>query len=99
MLTKNEIINSIELKEICQKENITYLALFGSYKTEEADENSDIDFIVKIKGNQSLFKLIKISQEISQIFGKKVDLLTENSISPYILENIKNGMEVVYYNE
>ncbi|MBN2544826.1 MAG: nucleotidyltransferase family protein [Spirochaetes bacterium] len=98
-LTKEKIINNPEIINICKKENISYLALFGSYKNGSATENSDIDLLIKLKGSQSLFRLIKISQELSELLNKKVDLLTENAISPYIKENILNDLEVIYNEE
>lgn len=99
MLVKEKIINNPDLIKICKKENISYLALFGSYKNGKVKKNSDIDFLIRLKGNQSLFKIIKISQELSDLFHKKVDLLTENAISPYIKDNIMNNLEVIYSEE
>ena len=95
-LTKEKIINNPEIINICKRENISYLGLFGSYKNGNANDDSDIDLLIKLKGSQSLFRLIKISQMFSDVLNKKVDLLTENAISPYIKENIINDLEVIY---
>ncbi len=99
MLKKEEIFNNPEIVKICKKENISFLALFGSYKNGNANNDSDIDLIIRLKGNQSLFRLIKISQEFSDLLNKKIDLLTENAISPYIKDDILNDLEVIYHEE
>ena len=99
MITKNDILTSKKLRKICKSENIKKLALFGSYLNDEQSEESDIDFIVEISGKRSLFKIIRISQEISDLFGKKVDLLTEDSISKYFKDDVIDNMEIVYEEE
>ncbi len=99
MFVKEKIFNNPEVIKICKKENISFLALFGSYKNGNATDDSDIDLLIRLKGSQSLFRLIKISQELSDLFNKKVDLLTENAISPYIKDNILNDLEVIYHEE
>lgn len=96
LITKEDIINNKQLIEICKNEQITYLGLFGSIAREEATENSDIDLLVRFSGSKSLFKIINLSYQLSDEFGRKVDLLTEQSISPYILDNIRKDLVVIY---
>uniref|UniRef100_A9A7V8 protein adenylyltransferase n=1 Tax=Methanococcus maripaludis (strain C6 / ATCC BAA-1332) TaxID=444158 RepID=A9A7V8_METM6 len=96
MLSKTSILNDKRIQELCERENIVYLGLFGSYSRGEETKDSDIDFLVKFSGNKSLFKIIKISQELSKIFGKKVDLVTENSLSKYIKKDVLKDIEVIY---
>ncbi|ABO34938.1 DNA polymerase, beta domain protein region [Methanococcus maripaludis C5] len=96
MLSKTSILNDKRIQELCERENIVYLGLFGSYSRGEETKDSDIDFLVKFSGNKSLFKIIKISKELSKIFGKKVDLVTENSLSKYIKKDVLKDIEVIY---
>ncbi len=85
------------------KQYITFLnrevqkvALFGSYIHGEEREGSDIDLLVEFEGKKSLLEIIGIEQELSELLGIKVDLLTEKSISPYIIDKIKEEMKVIY---
>ncbi|WP_231856917.1 type VII toxin-antitoxin system MntA family adenylyltransferase antitoxin [Methanococcus maripaludis] len=96
MLSKTSILTDKRIHELCERENIVYLGLFGSYSRGEETKDSDIDFLVKFSGNKSLFKIIKISKELSKIFGKKVDLVTENSLSKYIKKDVLKDIEVIY---
>lgn len=85
-----------EIKDLLKKNDVTMLGLFGSYARGEESEESDIDFIIKFSKNNGLLSLVKLKRELSEILGKKVDLLTERSISPYIRKNIMNDLKVIY---
>ena len=48
------------------------------------------------KKSKSLLELVGIEQEIEDKLGRKVDLLTEKSISPYLIGRIKKESRVVF---
>ncbi len=66
--------------------------MFGSYVREEETPQSDIDIIVEFTERKSLLEIVGIEQELSEKLGMKVDLLTEKSISPYLIDQIKKEM-------
>jgi len=68
------------------------VAVFGSYVRGEQTPQSDIDVIVEFKERKSLLEIVGIEQELSEKLGIKVDLLTEKSISPYLIDRIKKEM-------
>jgi predicted nucleotidyltransferase len=72
------------------------VAVFGSYVREEATPQSDIDIIVEFTERKSLLEIVGIEQELSEKLGIKVDLLTEKSISPYLIDRIRKEMVEVY---
>lgn len=72
------------------------IAVFGSYTRGEEKPKSDIDIIVDFSERKSLLELVRIERELSEVLGIKVDLLTEKSISPYLIDAIKKEMEVIY---
>lgn len=85
-----------ELADICERNQVARLRLFGSYARGEATESSDIDLIADFASPKSLFDIVRIEMEMSDALGRKVDLLTEGAISPYIRERIKDDIRVVY---
>ncbi|MGZ4850836.1 MAG: nucleotidyltransferase family protein [Candidatus Bathyarchaeia archaeon] len=90
-----------KLVEICRKNDVTFMAVFGSYVRGEQDIKSDVDIAIKFDPTKrkTLLDLIGLEEEFSRAFRKKVDLGTLNSISPYIIENVKKEMCVIYGKE
>ena len=82
--------------EILKKHGAIKIEIFGSYARGEATSESDIDLIVDFENRKSLLELVGIEQEIEDAVGIKIDLLTGNSISPYILERIKKDRKVIW---
>ena len=93
-------INMRKLIDICKKNGIAYLAIFGSYARGDFSKKSDLDLLVRfskeIDDAISLLDLVGIEQELSEKLNVKVDLLTEESISPYIKKYIMDDLKVVY---
>ncbi len=78
------------------KYNPAKISIFGSYAKGEERPGSDLDILVDFRERKSLLTLVRIERELSEALGIKVDLLTERSISPYLIESIKSDMKVVY---
>lgn len=72
------------------------ISIFGSYVRGEASPDSDIDIMVEFSDRKSLLDIIGIEQELSEALGMKVDLLTEKSVSPYLIDRIKKEMVTIY---
>jgi len=79
-----------------QNNDIIFVAIFGSFVTGDFTKKSDIDLLARFSKPKSLLDLVRIERALSRGFGRKTDLLTEASISPYLRDRIKNEMEVVY---
>lgn len=77
------------------------MAVFGSTVRGEATRNSDIDLLIKLKPSKSrpklgLFKLMEIEQALQKQLGKDVDLVTEDSLSPYIRPYVEKEKVIIY---
>jgi len=81
---------------LIKKHGAKKIAVFGSYARGEEKPKSDIDILVEFSERKSLLDLVGIEQELSDALGMKVDLLTEKSISPYLIGRIKKEMKVIY---
>jgi hypothetical protein len=81
-------------KSLLKKYRVRKIGLFGSYQRDEATKKSDIDLLVDFE-EKSFDNFIELAFALEEIFGRKVDLLTEKGISPYILPYIRN--EVQWY--
>jgi hypothetical protein len=85
-----------KLIEICRKNDVSKIGIFGSMARGEAGEASDIDLLVEFSRRKSLLALVSLERIISAALGRKVDLLTEAAISPYLRDRIKNELQVIY---
>jgi predicted nucleotidyltransferase len=85
-----------KLVELCRQNDVRQIGVFGSVARGEAGEQSDIDLVVSFSKRISLLKMVALERQISDALGRKVDLLTEDAISPYLRERIKRDLQVLY---
>lgn len=71
------------------------IGIFGSYARNDERENSDLDLMVWFKEQKSLLGLIRIERELSEQLGVKIDLLTEQAVSPYLIDRIRQELKVI----
>ena len=84
------------LIDICRANGTRKVALFGSFVRGDAGPDSDIDLIVEFFQPTGLLALVKLERELSDAMGRKVDLLTEQAISPHLRERILKERRVIY---
>lgn len=67
---------------IVEKYRIPALYLFGSYARGDATADSDLDFLVDTTGTEltSLLRLGELYCDLEEAFGKRIDLITVQSI-------------------
>ena len=94
-LSSKEILKILQRnQDLLKKYHVKKIGLFGSYGRDESSGKSDIDLLVDFE-EKSFDNFIELAFELEKIFNRKVDLLTEKGVSPYILPYIKN--EVQWY--
>jgi predicted nucleotidyltransferase len=84
-----KILSSSHIKEFCQRNHIQKMDLFGSIVREDFSLQSDIDVLVEFEpGHVPGFNFFKMEAELSQIFGRKVDLQTLNFLGKEIRPSV-----------
>jgi len=83
-LTRQQILRSLkDRQEILRKYRVKRIGLFGSYATGKQTPRSDIDFLVDF--DQPTFdNFMGLNSHLERLFRKKIDLITDGSLSPYI---------------
>lgn len=74
---------------ILKQAGVKRSSLFGSYVRGDQTKSSDIDLLVELPKGSSLLDLIGLEMELKKAIGRKVDLLTYNSINPLLKEYIQ----------
>ena len=82
------------------KPYINRLAVFGSTVRGEATPKSDLDLLIRLKPSGKrpklgLFKLMEIEEALEKKLGREVDLVTEDSLSPYIRPHAEKEKGVI----
>jgi len=87
-----------KLAEICRRNDIVFMAIFGSFVRGEQNRKSDIDIAIEFERNseKSLLDLVRIENELKKVFKRKVDLGIFSSLNPYIIEDVKKEMRIIY---
>ena len=71
-----------QIAQFCKKWKITEFFLFGSALREDFRADSDVDVLVEFApdAHHGLFDMVRMENELKEIFGREVDLLTRRSI-------------------
>lgn len=72
--------------------------IFGSYARGEQREDSDIDILILPDKSQhfSLFTLSEIYEDLKDLLGCEVDLITEGGLMPFARESADRDKILIY---
>ncbi len=73
-----------EIRKVAARHGATNIRLFGSRVRGHAVPSSDVDLLVKLAPGRTLLDLVAIKQDLEDLLGCSVDVVTEEAISPYI---------------
>lgn len=91
-----------ELNEACKKFNVERLYVFGSATDGRFNPAvSDVDFLVTLADRQPTGKYadryLGLAESLENIFGRRVDLLSEYSVrNPLLMAHIRKTRQLVY---
>jgi predicted nucleotidyltransferase len=96
-LIKNKID---ELQLLCEKYDVKSMYLFGSATTEKFNDSSDIDILISFKEipfEKYTDNYFELHEMLEKLFNRKIDLLTEKSLSnPYFIQSIEKTKQLLY---
>jgi len=79
--------------EIKERFHVKRIGLFGSFARGDEKETSDVDIMVEFE-QPTFDNFIKLAFFLEDLLGRKVELITPDSLSPYIAPYVKD--EVVW---
>jgi predicted nucleotidyltransferase len=62
--------------------------VFGSAARGEAGATSDVDLLVEMEPGRSLLDLVGLWQDLEDLLGTHVDVLSDGGVSPHLRERI-----------
>lgn len=88
------------LNNICQRHHVASLHLFGSASIDNLNPKSDIDLLVKFEDfdlSGYFDNFLQLKSELESLFGRKVDLVEEQTLqNPILIQSINKNKSLVY---
>jgi predicted nucleotidyltransferase len=76
--------------QIAAKHGAHNIRVFGSVARGEADEQSDIDFLVDLEPGRNLLDLGGLLMDLQALLGRHVDVVTERGLKPRLRDRVLN---------
>jgi predicted nucleotidyltransferase len=99
-LQKNGILFDFnDVIRLCKKYYIIELSIFGSSIRDDFTQNSDVDILVSFEQNSkiTLFDIMELEKEFSQLLKREVDIVEKESLKNPIRRNkILTTREIIY---
>lgn len=95
MRTLQEIENTLSShrNRLFEDYPIKSMAIFGSYSRKEQKDDSDLDIVVEFSDRIGI-RFIDLANDLEEIVGFKVDLVSKNGIKEKYLKSIDS--ELIY---
>jgi predicted nucleotidyltransferase len=89
-----------DIKKLCEIYKVRTMYAFGSVCTDKFDENSDIDFLISFDNlsfDQYTSNYFDLHYKLQDLFNRRIDLLTENSLSnPFFIKGVDQTKQLIY---
>ena len=87
-----------EIREFCAGQPILRLSVFGSAARNALTPASDVDLLVEYQPDAPVgyFNMAQHMMDLTEMFGRRVDLATPNSLSPFSRQAVLESAELLY---
>lgn len=85
-LTRDQVFQRLQAAEAdIRRLGVLRLCLFGSVLRNEARPDSDVDLLVEFRpGEKDFDRFLSLSEMLEDLLSRPVELVTTESLSPYI---------------
>jgi predicted nucleotidyltransferase len=74
--------------ELAARHGARNVRVFGSIARGDDRPDSDVDLLVDIEPGRTLLDVIALEQDLAELLGRPVQVLTDGGLSPYLQERI-----------
>ena len=90
-------VDEKRLEEICRRWGVAELSVFGSTARGEAGSESDVDLLYVFEPDARIgWNIIDLEDELSGLFGRKVDLVPKHYLHPLMRDEVLAQARVLY---
>ena len=94
-MSEQERISRI-VTPIAEKYGVNKVSLFGSRAKGNASDGSDYDFLISKGSLGSLLNYVAFVNELEEVFGTHVDVVTDTSSDQNFINNISKDVVLIY---
>ncbi len=80
--------NTPLIHEVARRHGVRRLRVFGSQARDQARPDSDLDLLVDLEPERTLLDLIALRQDLEDVLGCRVDVVTESALSPHLRDEV-----------
>ena len=70
--------------KLAAQHGASHVRVFGSVARGDARPDSDVDFLVNFPSDRSIFDLVGLWLDLTELVGREVDLSTEEGLKDYV---------------
>jgi predicted nucleotidyltransferase len=96
-VSKSIVVPKDKIADFCRRHHIRKLSFFGSVLRDDFRPDSDLDILVEFEpGHTPGLAFFGMEIELSEIFGRKTELYTQDFLSRYFRDEVLKEAEVQY---
>lgn len=77
-----------EILQLAARHGAHNVRVFGSLARGQATPDSDLDLLVEMEEGRSLLDLVGLWQDLEDLLGRKVDVISEGGLSSYLRDHV-----------
>lgn len=82
---------------VMRKYGIKRASLYGSFARGNERPDSDVDLLIDFgTGSMGMFAYMRLVNEMERVLHRKVDIVTRESMSPYMRPSIEKDLTTIY---
>ncbi len=90
-------VDRVRLDALCRRFGIARLDVFGSVARGEGGPGSDVDLLYELAQGRALgWEIEDLSQDLADLFGRPVDLVSRKALHPLIRDQVLADAEPFY---
>jgi len=78
----------LDILRIARSHGARRIRVFGSFARGEERQSSDVDVLVDLEPGRDLLDIVAIKQDLEALLGRRVDVVTESAVSPYMRDAV-----------
>ena len=89
-MTLQELVNSnrSDILRLAAQHGAREVRIFGSLARGESGPDSDLDLLVRMDAGRSYLDLVALWQDLEELLGRNVDVISDGGVSPYLRDRI-----------